>query len=155
MKYDLDLKPVRRSCPTATQADLLEIALISMVMKVNTHQVWRVTVYVCRDRSGLQKWARRLWRWSYLINWLYCCAVHAAHPRTTSSSCSLSFTSLPVWPQFLREPRPRPPMRALLGSVSWDLIYWPLGSYQTLSIQAPRSGSTQSVGWGDWAYQRG
>lgn len=38
-KYDLDLKPVKHSRPTAAQADLSEIGLRSLAMKVNTHQV--------------------------------------------------------------------------------------------------------------------
>lgn len=38
-KYDLDIKPVKHSCPMANQADLSEIGLSSMAMKVNTYQV--------------------------------------------------------------------------------------------------------------------
>lgn len=38
------------------------------------------------------------------------------------------------------------PMRALIGSVSWYLIYWPLGSYQTWSVSASKLG-VNSIDW--------
>lgn len=38
-KYDLDLKPVKHSSPMGAEADLSEIGLSSLAMKVNTYQV--------------------------------------------------------------------------------------------------------------------
>lgn len=79
-----------------------------------------------------------------------CNVLYATHPRITSFLCPLCFFLLPPWPRLDPEPWPpppsSPPMRALIGSVSWDLIYWPLGSYQTLSVLASKLG-VNSIGW--------